>query len=371
VFRTGVLGPVALLLIVSAGYGPVVLARAVSPGSSTEAMRPSSLVASTGEVAVGSCTGVRVGAGADLRHVMASHPAGTTFCLAAGTYRVGSPISTQVGDRVIGAGRNQTFIDGGGLPPTAEGIFLTNTHTHFAYFDIFGAPTPQAGSGTYCHDRANCGKAFALRGTSLTVRSIDCHNNGGNCIGGAGNANVTVTDLDCWSNGNAYSMTSSFRYAACIKRVAAEDSPNNTTVTSSFIHDNAGAGIWCDHCKHGLFDIENNTIVDNGSNGVQWEMSGGWTASDRALIENNIFHGNNAIENASFRGGIGISSSNDIIVRNNSFGRNLVAGVNIIYVADRNPPQPDSRGVVVRGNTMNGDLVNGCGLAGVACRNNS
>jgi hypothetical protein len=301
---------------------------------------------------------------------MGSHSAGTTYCLDAGTFRVTVPIATQAGDRVIGTGRNDTFIDGSGLPQTAEGIFLTNTRAYFAYFDISGAPTPEAGSGTFCNGRSNCGKAFALRGTSFKLRAIDCHDNGGNCIGGGGNANVTVNHLNCWNNGNAYSTSSSFRYAACIKRVAAEASPNNTTVINSFIHDNRGAGIWCDHCKHGFFDIENNRIVDNGSNGIQWEMSGGWTSSDHALIENNVIRGNNDTDAESFRGGIGISSSNDIRIRNNTFDMNVVAGVNIIYTGSRNPPQPDSRGVVVSNNTMNGDPVHGCDLAGVSCTNN-
>ncbi len=302
---------------------------------------------------------------------MATHPAGSTYCLDAATFPVTVPIATEIGDRVIGSGRDRTFIDGSDLPDTAEGIFLTNTDTHFANFDIFGAPTPAAGSGVYCNGKANCGKAFALRGTSFTVRSIDCHDNGGNCIGGGGNANVTVDDLNCWNNGDAYSMSSSFRYAACIKRVAAERNPNNTTVTNSYIHDNDGAGIWCDYCKRGLFDIENNTIVDNGSDGIQWEMSGGWSSTDQAVIKNNVLKRNNSLELDSWRGGIGISSSNDINVRHNTFGSNVFAGVNIIYVASRHPPQPDSRGVVVRNNRMNGDIVDGCDLTGVTCSGNS
>jgi hypothetical protein len=96
-------------------------------------------------------------------------------------------------------------------------------------------------------------------------------------------------------------------------------------------------------------------------------MSGGWTSSDHALIPNNILHGNNFLEAASFRGGIGISSANDITIVNNTFGANVVAGVNIIFTASRNPPQPDSRGVVVQDNSMNDDLLKGCGLTGVIC----
>lgn len=133
-----------------------------------------------------------------------------------------------------------------------------------------------------------------------------------------------VDDLDRRGNGHAYSMTSSFRYAACIKRAAAYTAGNNTTVTNSYIHDNAWVGLWCDYCKYGLFDIENNRIIHNGSIGIQWEMSGGWTGDDRANIRNNVIQGNNYLEAASFRGGIGISSANDFLgerVRHQSRGR--------------------------------------------------
>lgn len=312
---------------------------------------------------------VRVRPRVSLSHVMSRHGPGTTYCLARGRFRVTSTIETDNGDRVIGAGRNATFIDGSGLPRTAEGIFLTNTRTYFADFDISGAPTPQAGSGEYCNDRSNCGKAFSIRGSSLTVQSIDCHNNGGNCIGGGGSTEVTVDDLDCWNNGNAYSMTSSFVYAACIKRAAVYAAPGGTTVTNSSIHDNPWVGIWCDHCKYGLFDIEGNRFVNNGLAGIEWEMSGGWTTDDQAVIRNNVFRRNNALA-ASYSAGMHVSTANDITISGNTFRRNVVAGISIIFAASRNPPQPDSRGVAVRNNAMNGNLVGGCDLQGVICRNN-
>jgi hypothetical protein len=99
-------------------------------------------------------------------------------------------------------------------------------------------------------------------------------------------------------------------------------------------------------------------------------MSGGWTSEDRAVIRNNVIGGNNNLESASFRGGIGISTANDILVSGNTFNVNLVAGVNIIFSASRNPPQPDSRGVVVQNNTLNGGPIMGCALSGVSCTDN-
>ena len=70
--------------------------------------------------------------------------------------------------------------------------------------------------------------------------------------------------------------------------------------------------------------------------------------------------------------GIGISSSNDILVSGNTFGTNLAAGVSILHAASRTPPQPDSRGVAVQNNTMNGDrTAEGCYLTDVTCKSNT
>jgi len=307
---------------------------------------------------------------------MDSHAAGTTYCLAAGTFRVTSIIRTEVGDKIIGAGRSQTHIDGTGLASNAEGIFSTRDGNYFANFDIFGAPTPTArGIGPECMnsgriDHTNCGKAFSIGGGTITFQSLDCHDNGGNCIGGGGSTNIIVDDLNCWDNGNAYSMTSAFTYAACIKRSAGYVQGNDTIVTNSYIHDNPWVGIWCDYCKYGLFRIEGTRFVNNGLAGIHWEMSGGWTSDDRAIIANNTFQGNNYLGH-SYSGGMHVSTANDITITGNTFGANHIAGVNVIFTASRTPPQPDSRGVVVRDNTLNGDPIKGCSLAGATCSGNA
>jgi Right handed beta helix region len=313
----------------------------------------------------GECSGVLVLARADLAGVMKSNPPGTTYCLAAGTFHVGTTITAEEGDRVIGAGRDVTFIDGTRLSETAIGIFITSSDTLFSDFEISGAPTPKPGTGVFCGTPAapyesNCGKAFHLSGSSVTVRSVDCHHNGGNCIGGGGSASLIVDGINCSDNGNAYSMTPDFRYAACIKRAAVYSTPGNTTVTNSYIHDNPWVGIWCDFCKYGFFHIQNNRFVNNGKAGVQWEMSGGWTASDRASITDNIFRKNNYLEEDD-GAGVVISTANDVRVESNVFEGNRRASVNVIFTVSRNPPQRRSVGVVIRGNTLQANAIVGCG----------
>jgi Right handed beta helix region len=315
------------------------------------------------------CRGVQVPAEAELPAIMASHGPRTTYCLATARYTVNTTISVDPGDRVIGAGRDATHIDGGDLPQTAEGIFAIGGRSLFQGFDVFGAPTPTEGSGVFCSPKSNCGKAFAVGGKGpLILRSIDCHDNGGSCVGGGGAAAVDIDGLDCWNNGSAYSMTKGFTFAACVKRAAIYESGGDTTITNSYIHDNPWVGVWCDVCKYGVFDIEGSRIERNGANGVQWELSGGWTSEDRAIIRNNVIIDNNRGEEASFRGGVGISTANDVTVEGNRFGGNAVAGINIIFTLSRDPPQPDPRGVEIRDNSMNGDPIVGCGAPSIVSR---
>ncbi|MDP9235052.1 MAG: right-handed parallel beta-helix repeat-containing protein [Actinomycetota bacterium] len=315
------------------------------------------------------CYGVHVTSGSNLRSVMVAHPAGTTYCLTAGTFRVRSPIITQKGDRLIGAGRDSTFIDGNRMDRTAEAIFVVENRTYFARFEIFGAPTPRVRSGRFCNPKPNCGRAFKYSGSRLTIRSVDCHDNGNNCIGGGGPARVVVHHLDCWANGNRYSMTPEFRSAACIKISAVYEPGNHLKITNSYVHDNRWIGLWCDFCEYGLFDVEDNRIIHNGSTGLAWEMSGGWSSTDRALVTDNVIRRNN-YRTVPGAGGLAIDTANDITVSGNRFRRNVNWGVRIFYDGSRGPPQPDSRGVVVTDNVMRGDAVVGCELAGVACLGN-
>jgi hypothetical protein len=64
--------------------------------------------------------------------------------------------------------------------------------------------------------------------------------------------------------------------------VAAEEKSRLASTTT------LGVGIRYDYCKYGLFDIDHNRIIHNGANGIQWELSGGSTADDRAIVRNNV-----------------------------------------------------------------------------------
>ncbi|MBB4908563.1 right-handed parallel beta-helix repeat-containing protein [Actinophytocola algeriensis] len=54
------------------------------------------------------CSGVTVPLGADIQTAVNAHPAGTTYCLAAGRYRLSAPLRLKTGDTLWGAGPSPT-----------------------------------------------------------------------------------------------------------------------------------------------------------------------------------------------------------------------------------------------------------------------
>ena len=54
------------------------------------------------------CSGVNIALGADIQTAVNAHPAGTTYCLAAGLYRLTAPLRLKTGDTLWGAGPSPT-----------------------------------------------------------------------------------------------------------------------------------------------------------------------------------------------------------------------------------------------------------------------
>jgi len=317
------------------------------------------------------CTGIGVPPGSGLRSAIQSAPAGSTFCLSAGTYTVNATIDLD-SDRVIGAGMNATHIDGSGVPldDTNRGhIFDNKGSSYFQDVDVFGASAPAPGTAT----GAKYGKAFINSGSSLQFQNVKCHDNEGVCVGEAGN--VVADNLDCYNNGSAYSMTSGFAYAACIKTAASYNSAfGDVTMTNSFIHDQPGNGLWCDYCKYADWDIRSTVFRANGNHAIQWEMSGNWTCCQAgAVVSGNTFIGNGTNLAKFAPGGMIISTSANITVEGNTFDGTNTNAITIIYSNGRIDAQnfPASRNVIVRNNTLNGDPLVGCSLSGVTCTGNA
>jgi hypothetical protein len=307
----------------------------------------------------GECTGLQVAAGSDLQQVTASRPAGTTFCLAAGQFRVPSGITLQHGDVLQGAGRTKTFIVGTG----AKNILRAESRAEVTVraLDISGG----WGDGS-C--RPACGRAIEATGSAWLIQDVRCHDNDNQCVGGGGAA-VTMVDSECDRNGfgTAFNSDGSTRSAACIKRATSGN--GRLVVRNSYIHHNGWAGVWCDYCPNGPFIVENSILTDNASRAVSWEVSGGYSDADLAIVRDNVIQRNGLGDTRTVSAGITCNSCADLTVERNTFGGNANSRA-VGFINAKRGPWGDIHGVIVRNNRLNGDSVN-CSMTGVTCSGNS
>ena len=306
------------------------------------------------------CPGTEVAAGTDLVAAAATAPAGTTFCLGAGTFTLTASVVAQQGDVFLGAGRTDTFVVGNG---TVQHLFTSSGGADFEVrsLDISGAVGDAA-----C--QPNCGRAFRATGV-VTLVDIRCHDNDNQCAGGGGGG-VRMFDSGCDRNGfgPAFTQDSSTRSGACIKK--ASSGMEILEVRNSFIHHNGWAGVWCDFCSpDSVFVVVGNTITDNVSKGVSYEVSGGYSANDSGLVQGNVIQRNGLGDTRTISSGITCNSCADLTIEDNTFGGNA-NGRAVGLVNARRGPWGDLQNIVIRNNTLNGDTVP-CTTVGVTCSGNT
>lgn len=323
--------------------------------------------------------GIQVVAGANLAKVAATHPAGTTFCLAAGTFILTDNVVPQPGDRFIGAGRDETFVQPSrdaspinGFVPPGWGFADAPPITYRA-LDIGGFTA--ALSNTTC--RSSCGIAIYDTGDPLTggvvLRDVRCHDNGTACVA-AGTGSVVAKNIECDHNGfHPRSLQTDYRSSACIKM-----NEGSLTLRNSWIHDNTADAIWCDWCGNTVFLVENNLIENNGRAGVIWEYSGHFVAGDRAIVRNNIIRNNgNRCDLTGSRAATGVLVSNaqHILIEGNTFGGNsaCAAGADVAVRAQEVSTREEvpNAFIVISDNTLNGDRILSCTGRGVTCTGNA
>jgi len=319
------------------------------------------------------CTGVQVAAGANLGTVFAAEPAGTTFCLAAGTYTVGTtnPV-LEDGDVVMGAGRDTTFI----VPADFDADLFTVSSGAAITVQAVDIDGPEVESiSTTCAPQ--CGRVFSSYAGGITLRDMNCHDAGTACIGGGGQAtSLTVLDnVACDHNGyHPDTLLPDFRSAACVKL-----NNGSLTATGSTFTDNAWVALWCDFCDNTDFLVEGNTFTHNGRGGVSWEVSGHFVAGDNAIIRNNVFHDNGwneAVPHGAGHSAIRCDDCSHLLVELNTFGGNLASdqggdGFKAIKLLDGSRVSGPLVDVVIQNNTLNGDRIDTCTLTGVTCSGNS
>jgi 3-phytase len=291
----------------------------------------------------GPCRGTAVTPGDDLP-ALVNGTSGKTFCLAPGTYDIGSEsIEPGSGTKIIGAPVKRTLPGSIEAPSkvvgsSPDGVFFfarPATGVLIANLDICCSPGSDRKQGRGIN--GNSGRAV-----DLVVRDSRIHGNAMSGIGGIGdNALIERVELD--DNGSE-------AFIGCCS--AGIKSGDSYTIRNSYVHHNTGNGIWVD--VGGSFVVTDNVVTDNTRNGIRYENSTGFATILRNVVQRN------STSQQRPGGGIEINSADDAEVADNVLGDNFNAG--IIFRGSRNPVSG-----VVRGNVLNGDAIKGCSGSSGTC----
>ena len=293
--------------------------------------------------AVVDCDGRRVRDGDDLAAAINSAPAGTTFCVEAGTYPLSETIEVQDGDIIRGRPSTVTR-RGPAVDPdpvvhvrNAGGLarmFHVTAHTgRMEWLDIRGSPD----GARYTDDtRETCenwgeasdrcpkgGTGVAIgageSGPEFVFEHLQVHHNPAQCISGVKGTLLRSELYRCSQNADYWGYS-----AGALKTINEQESAYN------FVHDNEAEGLWCDQgCRNNPATPEgwhqhDNLIVNNGRAGVRYEFSPVLGNADHArqptaLIEDNRLAGNGW-------GGVDVHDAQNATVRGNAFGPTTIAG---------------------------------------------
>ena len=258
-----------------------------------------SLALAYGPVQGQSCSGVSLSPGANIQNAVDSHPAGTTFCLAAGTY-VQQSVVPQNNDQFIGAygavldGQNTTehAFAGTAQNVVIQNLKIVNYHTKAQNGLFSDSPVHgDASTGWIVKNNElayNWGAGLDLGNQMQVIGNYIHHNSqiGIDTNGAAANNGTMGVVVD--SNEIAYN---NYRHdfdpgweAGGTKFWAT----SNLQVTNNYTHDNIGPGLWADTNNIGT-TYANNDIENNPGGGIAHEVS------YDAVIKNNVIKNNGRV----------------------------------------------------------------------------
>ena len=314
------------------------------------------------------CSGVQVPNTANLAAVVEKYVAGTTYCLASGSFEVATPVLFERGDKFLGA--SASF--GADCQVTPTGYRVCNVAassrvigTSSTIYVIFRYKGTGGSATSVCRNldisgarrdpaNNNSGYGIQAQGSVWDIQMCRVH---GNANLGLGSIKGLVQNAEIDNNG----VGGLDGYRGGFKAVG-----GNMTANRAYIHDNTGSGAWCDGCEDidgdGPFAVTNSRIVHNTHSGIHWEIS-----NTSATIAGNIIQRNNWSNPApQYRAGVKVTSSRDANIFNNTFGGNVSAG----FRAAKDKRGYTLANILFHGNKMDGDVIVGCG-SGVTCYGNS
>ena len=307
------------------------------------------------------CSGTKVAASENL-HAVVDGKSNTTFCLASGTFDLGStPLSPGTNVTIQGATGTRSSVGAINAPTKIVGtaslaIIEAGADNTFRWLDVSGSKP-----GSAC--QPDCGRGVRSAANML-VEYSRVHDNSNNGIGGGVASTVTVRSSELDHNGiDAFKGT----YGGV--KQAASKTGGVLIVTDSYVHDNIGLGIWGDRCQDRMV-AERNLVTDNSRDGIRWEtdMAPGDctnTTTRSAVIQRNTARGNGT-DPSTGDAGIKVRNSPNADVGFNTTGGNEERGILVRYneVAGANSDNFIHDNVSPEG-------IDGCSLSGVTCSKNT
>ena len=250
-----------------------------------------------------------------------AQPAGTTFCLAAGTYAVTTAIPAQTGDRFIGVANRGSILTGNdtatiafaassGPNVTLRNLIIERFNSPLQHGAVGGA-RPRSGENDSgwlvdnCEFRFN--KAAGIyAGSGWRVTNSYIHHQGQIGIKARGFAAPILFENNEVSFNNVDNVSSGWE-AGGSKFLDTD----GLTLRGNYVHDNNGQGLWTDSNNIRTL-IENNRVIDNRNEGIFHEIS------YDAVIRNNEVRGNGVTDHPWLYGaGILIAHSPNVEVYGN------------------------------------------------------
>jgi len=297
------MGPAAFLL---ASMTPALVAPAVAAVAGTSSpLLPPAVICNNPAVLAGPVLrpagAVRVDPGDNLYALALARPAGTTFWLAPGTHRLGSDQFSQVvpKDNDVFIGAPGAVLDGGGVnryafTQQAAGVQIRNLTIHgFVPPPNEGVVNHDSGTGWVIERNtiANNRGAAVMMGIANTLRSNCLADNGQYAINAyrSGGLADVVVDRNEIARNNTDDWESRIPGCGCSGATKFWN-VERAVVTSNWVHDNRGPGIWADTNNVG-FRIEGNLIEGNDDEGIFYEVSYNARIAHNTLRRNAITKG--------------------------------------------------------------------------------
>ena len=235
---------------------------------------------------------------------------------------------------------------------SAPGVLIKNvTIEKYASVAQKGAIQAQEAAGWVvenCELRLNSAAGIAA-GSGTHVRDCNIHHNGQIGITGVGR-DVLIERNRIWEN-NIREFLSSWE-AGGVKLAASE----GVVLRRNYVHDNHGAGLWCDiECRDVLY--EDNIAERNRGAGIFHEIS------FSAVIRNNVVRNNGSGGKTWFWGNnILVAASQDV----EAYGNTLTAGVGKcgIVLVDQSRPMKSGGRYKTRNNNVHDNVTT---FEGAAC----